>query len=121
RLIADKDLRTKLQINLPSIEEPKPLPTEVRVLLVDDRDEARSFIGFKHINGPFKWDALAKAKYAAKWIEDGGGIENVSRTLGDNHNTVRRLVNGWFALQQASNDGFELTQITKKNFAFSHL
>jgi hypothetical protein len=72
-------------------------------------------------NGPFKWDALAKAKYAAQWLEDGGDIATISRTLGDNHSTVRRLVNGWYVLQQALTDGFVLSQISKKNFAFSHL
>lgn len=121
RLIVDEALRKKLKITLPAIENPKPLPEKVRVLLVDHRDDARSFIGFKHINGPHKWDALAKAKYAAKWYESGGDIGTISRTLGDNHNTVRRLVNGWFALQQAIKDGFDLTQISKKSFAFSHL
>lgn len=121
RLISDETLRKKLKINLPTIDNPKPLPEQVRVLIVEHRDDARSFIGFKHINGPFKWDALAKAKYAAKWYESGGDISTISRTLGDNHNTVRRLVNGWFALQQALKDGFDLTQISRKNFAFSHL
>ncbi len=121
RLIASEDLRRKLKISLPDIETPKPLPEKVRILVVEHRDHARSFIGFKHINGPHKWDALAKAKYAAQWYESGGDIGTISRTLGDNHNTVRRLVNGWFALQQAIKDGFDLTQISKKNFAFSHL
>jgi hypothetical protein len=93
----------------------------VRVLWVRSRDEARGFIGFKHINGPFKWDALAKAQYAAEWLHDGGDIETISRTLGDNHSTVRRLVNGWFALKQARALGFDLEQITRKPFAFSHL
>lgn len=121
RLIADESLRKKIKVNLPLIKAAQPLPESVRVLFVDDRDDARSFIGFKHINGPHKWDALAKAKYAAKWYESGGDIGTISRTLGDNHNTVRRLVNGWFALQQALKEGFDLSQITKKNFAFSHL
>lgn len=121
RLIASESLRKKLKVSLPSIDDPKSLPDKVRVIIVENRDEARSFIGFKHINGPFKWDALAKAKYAAKWYESGGDISTISRTLGDNHNTVRRLVNGWFALQQSLKDGFDLTQISKKNFAFSHL
>lgn len=121
RLIADEELRKKLKISLPAVDAPKPLPEKIRVLIVDHRDDARSFIGFKHINGPFKWDALAKAKYAAQWYESGGDINTISRTLGDNHNTVRRLVDGWFALQQAINDGFDITQISKKNFAFSHL
>jgi hypothetical protein len=85
----------------------------VRIRWVDNRAEARAFIGFKHINGPFKWDALAKAKYAAQWLDDGGDISTISRTLGDNHNTVRRLVNGWFVLQQALEDGFDLDQISR--------
>lgn len=121
RLIADETLRKKLKISLPAIDSPKSLPSQVRVLYVDRREDARSFIGFKHINGPFKWDALAKAKYAAKWYESGGDINTISRTLGDNHNTVRRLVNGWFVLQQAIKDGFDQEQTSKKNFAFSHL
>jgi hypothetical protein len=121
RLISDAALCKKLKITLPKIDAPKPAPETVRVRWVDSRRDARDFIGFKHINGPFKWDALAKAKYAAQWLEDGGDVATVSRTLGDNHNTVRRLVNGWFVLQQAINDGFDLSQISKKNFAFSHV
>lgn len=121
RLIANEPLRKKLKISLPLIDNPSALPNTVRVLYVDRRDDARSFIGFKHINGPFKWNALAKAKYASQWFKEGGDIGTISRTLGDNHNTVRRLVNGWFALEQAKKGGFELSQISKKNFAFSHL
>jgi hypothetical protein len=121
RLISDAALRTKLKVILPTIEKPKELPKTIRIRWVSNRQEARDYIGFKHINGPFKWDALAKAKYAAQWLEEGGDIAAISRTLGDNHNTVRRLVNGWYALQQAKDDGFDLNQISKKNFAFSHL
>jgi hypothetical protein len=121
RLITDPSLCKKLKITLPTIDDPKQLPEKVRVFLVDDREQSRSFIGFKHINGPFKWDALAKAKYAAEWLQSGGNIHNISRTLGDNHNTVRRLVDGWFAYQQAIKEGFEKDQISKKRFAFSHL
>jgi hypothetical protein len=121
RLIADEDLRTELKFALPDIEEQQPLPEQVRIRYVADRSEARSFIGFKHINGPFKWDALAKAKYAAEWFDEGHDIGPISRTLGDNHNTVRRLVNGWYALQQAQGEGFDVSKISKRNFAFSHL
>lgn len=121
RLIANEDLRRKLKVVLPLIEDPKPLPAKVRVLLVNERQDARGYIGFKHINGPHKWDALAKAKYAAQWYASGGDINVISRTLGDNHNTVRRLVNGWLALEQALDDGFDLRHISKKRFAFSHL
>lgn len=121
RLIANAELRRKLKYELPKIDSPEPLPEVVRVRYVKDRSEARSFIGFKHINGPFKWDALAKAKYAAEWFNEGADIATISRTLGDGHNTVRRLVNGWYALQQAQRDGFDVSKISKRNFSFSHL
>jgi len=121
RILTDKSLRAELNIALPDIPNPQPLPSTVRVRLVDTRDEARGFIGFKHINGPFKWDALAKAKFAAEWFESGADIGVISRTLGDNHNTVRRLVNGWYALKQAMDDGFDINDRSKKAFSFSHL
>jgi len=121
RLIASEKLRKDLKYELPDIDAPKELPDTVRIRYVDARSEARSFIGFKHINGPFKWDALAKARYAADWFSEGADISTISRTLGDGHNTVRRLVNGWYALKQAQADGFDITKITKRSFSFSHL
>lgn len=122
RLIADSALRTRMRYSLPDIPSPKPAPAFVRVKDVPDREEARAFIGFKHINGPFKWDALAKAKFTAEWLQDGkADLATVSRTLGDNHSTVRRLVNGWTVLQQALRDGFNRDQMTRKAFPFSHL
>ena len=122
RLIARPELRAKMKYVLPDVPSPKGLPQFVRVKDVKDRSEARAFIGFKHINGPFKWDALAKAKFAAEWLIDGNAdVATVSRTLGDNHNTVRRLVNGWSVLQQALAEGFKRDQTTRKAFPFSHL
>ena len=66
RLIGTPSLRQKIKYQLPTIEGAEAPPETVRVRYVKNRSEARSFIGFKHINGPFKWDALAKAKYAAE-------------------------------------------------------
>ncbi len=121
RLLNDEQLRRKLKVSLSEVSDPQPLPEMIRVKWVNDRRDARAYIGFKHINGPFKWDALAKAKFAAEWFEEGGDIDSISRTLGDNHNTVRRIVNGWYALKQATEDGFEQDHRSKRRFAFSHL
>ena len=117
RLLGSDELRMRLKVRLPDVPDPKPLPDTIRVKWVRCRTDARAFIGFKHINGPFKWDA----KFAARWFEDGGDVVTISRTLGDNHNTVRRLVNGWYALKQASDDGFDREDRSKPRFAFSHL
>lgn len=78
---------------------------EVTVYAVANPDQAREYIGFKHINGPHKWEALAKARFAADWYkkEKGAGltIDKIARRLGDGHDTVVRLVNGMFVLDQA--------------------
>ncbi|BCM19227.1 ParB N-terminal domain-containing protein [Mesorhizobium sp. J8] len=121
RLIESQALRDAVNYRLPDIPNAKQLPKEVRVRYVDTRGEARRFVAFKHINGPFKWDAYAKAKYATDWLDEGEDVDVISRTLGDNHNTVRRLIAGFRVLEQAQERGFDINQRTKKRFAFSHL
>jgi len=122
RLIVDADLRARMNYRLPIVAAPKTPPREIRVRYVKSRADARQFIAFKHINGPFKWDAYAKAKYAVNWLNDGEDIDTVSKMLGDNHNTVRRLVAGYQVLTQAQESRlFDLNDRTKKRFAFSHL
>lgn len=121
RLITDRDLRDRIGYRLPVVENAALAPEEVRVRYVDDRKAARRFIAFKHINGPFKWDAFAKAKYAAEWLAEGENIDVVSRMLGDSHNTIRRMVTGFYVLKQAEEAGFNIEDRTKKRFSFSHL
>jgi hypothetical protein len=121
RILADPDLQAHLRIELDEEVGPAALPDAVRIRRVPSRRDARDYIGFKHINGPFKWDSLSKAKYAAEWSEDGGDIQQISRRLGDRHNTVVRLVNGWNVLKQSLAHGFDLKEKTKKSFLFSHL
>ncbi len=67
RLIADEGLRKKVGYKLPQVDphHPNAAPEKVSVRFASDRRAAYVYIGFKHINGPFKWDALAKAKFAA--------------------------------------------------------
>lgn len=121
RLIADPQLALELGIAIPAPPHANAQPPLVRVRSVAHRRDARDFIGFKHINGAFKWDSLAKARYAAEWLDDGGDVTQVSQRLGDNHNTISRLVNGWKVLHQAEESGFDREQISRRSFAFSHL
>jgi ParB/Sulfiredoxin domain len=122
QLIRSPELRATLNISIPQIDQDKLVTLNHLVVReVKNREEARAFIGFKHINGPHKWDSLAKAKYAAKWLTDGGDIQVIAKTLGDTHNTVRRLVFGWLVLKQAEDNGFDRNQRTARRFSFSHL
>lgn len=121
-LIRDPELRKTHRLTLPDDVLDGATPESVEVFVVGDRAEARDFIGFKHINGPFKWDALAKAKYAWEWLQEDPslGIAAISERLGDRHSTVRRLVNAYTVLRQAEELGFDRTETTR-GLTFSHL
>jgi hypothetical protein len=124
RLIEDEKLRKQVGYSLPKVNpvHANAHPQTVSVRYTESREAAYVYIGFKHINGPFKWDALAKAKFAADWVAQGHDIELVSRTLGDSHNTVLRLVNGWNVLKRARAEGFEPSDATTSPpFPISHL
>jgi hypothetical protein len=98
---------------------------EVSVYAVTSKEQAREYIGFKHINGPHRWDALAKARFAADWYtkEKNVTLDKIASRLGDNHATVARLVSGMFVLDQAKDEGvFEIAdRYPGRKFAFSHL
>lgn len=123
RIISDESLQREFGIFPPDSMHENAKPKQVRALFVDSPEEARDFIGFKHVNGPHKWDAYAKAKFAWQWISSDKGISlsDVAKRLGDGHNTVARLVNAYILLEQAIAIGFDMNARTKTQFAFSHL
>lgn len=127
-LLADLQLCSTLRIDCPRIQDDRRATlSQVRAIVVPDRSTARSFIGFKHINGPHRWDALAKAQFAADWFADAGpsgvSLTDIAQRLGDSHSTVLRLVHGYFVLKQAEDDGvFDRDDRSPgRKFAFSHL
>lgn len=120
RLLNDRETARKLGVRIPAVLHDNAIPTAIRIWRVAARKDARDFIGFKHINGAFKWDAFAKAKYAADWLADDGEVNEVAHRLGDTHNTIVRLVNGFKVLRQAESLGFDRRDIHGR-FAFSHL
>ncbi len=102
----------------------------VSVYRVNEREDARDFIGFKHINGAHRWDSIAKARYAASWLnaernKENGGLElrEIARRMGDRHSTLQRMVSGYYVLQQAEEHGiFDIEdREAGKKFFFSHL
>jgi len=105
---------------------------EVSVFRVIDEAEARDLIGFKHINGPQAWDAYAKARYAAKWLDierakreqtgDGLNIVDIAHRMGDKHDTIYRIVTAAYVLEQAEeNRLYDVEDRVKRGFSFSHL
>ena len=95
----------------------------VSVYRVSDRKEARSYLGFKHIKGPKKWHAYAKAKYAAMWYrKDKVCIEFIADAIGDRSSTVKRMINAVYVMEQAESTGiFSVADRSTVRFSFSHL
>ena len=128
RILQEPSLAKGTGITVPSIgNEVKKSLRKVTAYAVSSPEQARDFIGFKHINGPHKWDAIAKARFAADWYkkERGKGvtIAKIANRLGDGHDTVARLVNGMFLLDQAEEmKVYEIKdRFPGRKFAFSHL
>lgn len=116
-----------LRITVPPVDEPMRATFEqVSVYPVANRERARAFIGFKHINGPAKWDAYAKARFAAQWYKDERAnnisLEDIAKAIGDRHDTIKRMVSAIYVLEQAKDeDLFDVEDRHTKKFNFSHL
>lgn len=128
KLLRNPILAADLGVTLPAVSpELEPSLHKARVLVVESRDKARQYIGFKHINGPHKWDSFAKGKFAADWYraekKNGVTVKDIAHRLGDRHDTILRLVNGIYVLEQArKNKIFSLEERAPgRPFFFSHL
>ena len=116
--------RARIRITLPDIPDPyRDTLDQVSIYRVASREDARSFIGFKHINGAAKWESYAKAKFAADWYRGGGiSLADIASRIGDKHDTVKRMVNAIYVLEQAQGAGiFSIDDRASLRFNFSHL
>ena len=114
----------RVRITVPQVDESlRASFNQVSVYRVATREAARSFIGFKHINGAAKWDPYAKARFAADWYRNGGvSLEEIARSIGDQHDTIKRMVSAIYVLEQAKDEEqFDLEDRSTRKFNFSHL
>lgn len=87
------------------------------------RKEVWQYIGFKHVNGPQDWDSIAKAQYIARVHDEYHvPLDEIARTIGDRHDTVKRLYRGLMVLHQAEQaEAFDREDRWNTRFAYSHL
>lgn len=129
KLIKDRELARECKISLPPVIRPEVLQSiqNISVWRVENKDDAKAFIGFKHINGPYRWDAYAKARYVADWYKkeksNGLTIESIARQLGDDNDTIRSYIGAILVLEQAEEERlFDIkNRYNRGRFAFSHL
>ena len=129
KLLQDPALAERLEIQTPTVgpEQRKTLD-KVRVIRVQSRSDSRTFIAFKHINGPHRWDSYAKAKYAASWFREEqkanpeASLSDIAERIGDRHDTIKRMVAAIYVLDQAEDANiFSIDSRATRRFPFSHL
>ena len=114
-------------ITIPRIDESlRATLDHVSVYPVANRERVRPLIGFKHINGPAKWDAYTKAQFVARWYEagrsEGIDLAEIALSIGDRYNTIQRMVSAIFLLEQAEREGvFDVEDRYTRRLNFSHL
>ncbi len=128
KLILNPELAQKLGIKLPKAISKSVISSVQNILChrVKTEEDARAFIGFKHINGPQRWDAYAKARYVTDWYKQYSGktpVSNIAAKMGDTNDTLRAYIYSVLILEQAA-DAKLWTIRDRTNggrFAFSHL
>lgn len=125
KLLRNNELARRCGITLPKIES-HILATTDKILVHEAQNEkdGLAYIGFKHINGPHKWDSIAKARFVLNLYKKSYPIDQISKMIGDTHNTIQKMLIGMTVLEQASEEGIfyiEDRHSSLKVFPFSHL
>lgn len=129
KALRNEELAKKAKLTVsPMAADKRPSLNELLCYRVATEADARDLIGFKHINGPQGWDAFAKARFAARWLDDeqlkpgGMTLVDIAGRMGDQHMTIHRMVTALFVLEQAEHANiYSIEDRTKKSFSFSHL
>jgi hypothetical protein len=125
KLLSDDGLRAKVRAtDLPSIgpERRKDLEN-LPVSVYPNREALWAYFGFRHVNGPKEWDSLSKAAYIARVRRQyGKTLDEITRRIGDQHSTVKRIYRGYVLLEQAERmTHFNREDVSRNRFYFSHL
>lgn len=101
----------------------KSLANAIPVIEMERRQDAWRYIGFKHVNGPAKWDSFAKAQYIALvHNEYGVALEDIASQIGDSNKITVRLYQGLMLLKQAdSMTDFKIDDVYSNRLYFSHV
>lgn len=96
---------------------------EIPIILVEKREDAWKYIGFKHINGAAKWGSYAKAQYISLIKNEYNiPLAQIAEQIGDTNKTVKKLYQGLKVIEQAEHSKvFDRTDISANRLYFSHL
>lgn len=90
----------------------KDLKNGIPVIVLDNREKAWRYIGFKHVNGAAKWGSYAKAQYIYSVHKNYNmTLEDIAEQIGDANNTVKNYSKALWLLKKLRNV-FLFTQMT---------
>jgi hypothetical protein len=72
----------------------------------DSKRALLSYLGVRHISSSRSWDSYAKAAWVADVVEQHGlPVPDIAKMIGDRHNTVERLLQGYYLVRQLQDSG----------------
>lgn len=106
---AKNQLRRKEQYTTLREESGRKPFTEIPVIrfhLHEKEKDLLSYLGVRHIAASQGWDSYAKAAWIARVVEDGQlSLKDIALMTGDQHRTVRRLLEGYYFINQLIDSG----------------
>ena len=126
RLLQDPRLADNIYSITKAAEEAKYKPTKIPVHVVDSRDDALQYLGFRHISGVQRWDPLAKARYlkllferTSDELEPEQRCIEVAREIGSRRDAVRRNLDALAAYEAIEEqDFFHIKGLNEESFPF---
>lgn len=124
RLLQNPELAGNIRSITRAAEEAKHRPTEIPVHVVESRNAALQYLGFRHISGVQRWDPLAKARYLKLLFEQLSGEPEqrcleVAREIGSRSNAVRRNLDALAAYEAIERrDFFSIEDLDEGSFQF---
>lgn len=125
KLLLDRRLATAISASakVPSINDGLVKSLARLPAILQTREDAWRYLGFKHVNGPARWSSYAKSKYVANVHHNFDiSLDSIAKQIGDTHKTVQRLYRGFMVIMQSEERRvFDRDDRWHRHFSFSHL
>ena len=129
RLLQDPGLAGNRRSIAKASEDAKKQPTKIPAYIVNSRDDALQYLGFRHISGVQRWDPLAKARYLKSLfnrtssdkpsVEPEERCREVAREIGSKRDAVRRSLDALAAYEAIEDrDFFDIDGLDEGSFRF---
>lgn len=91
-------------------EANRPIVDAVACIVFDETESRRellAYLGVRHIAASQGWDSYAKAAWIARAVEEHGiSLAEISAMTGDQNNTVKHLLEGYYFSKQMVESGY---------------